>query len=296
MTSLSDYIEAVFNTVREPLLLLDPVLRVKQANRSFYELFRVSENETVGRLVSELATGRWAVTDWTQLGKFLSRQSNSEKLYLDIEFPTIGRRHMSVNARHVQLPHEEEPTILMGLEDITSSQDLAREQRRLIHQLSAPVLTLQKQVMVLPIIGPLNAERMQQVKEKLLEDVRQHRTKVVILDVTGAAIENEGEGVAEGFRDITKASHLVGATVILTGISGEIAEKLVSLAMDQTKLTCMGDLQSGLDEANRMLGYQVIANEKLETLREALRQAKSELDVLRKKPPATSALPPKDRK
>jgi len=58
----------------------------------------------------------------------------------------------------------------------------------------------------------------------------------------------------------------------------------------------MGDLQSGLDEANRMLGYQVIANEKLETLREALRRTKSELDVLRKKPPPTSALPPKDRK
>jgi hypothetical protein len=52
-------------------------------------------------------------------------------------------------------------------------------------------------------------------------------------------------------------------------------------------------LQSGLDEANRMLGYQVIANEKLETLQEALRQAKSELDVLRKKPLAMSALPPK---
>ncbi len=293
LTRFHEYIEAVFGTVREPLLLLDPVLRVKQANRSFYELFRVSENETVGQLVSELATERWAVTDWTQLGKFLSRQSNSEKLYLDIEFPTIGRRHMSVNARHVQLPHEEEPTILMGLEDITSSQDLAREQRRLIDQLSAPVLTLQKQIMVLPIIGLLNAERMQQVKEKLLEGIREHRTKVVILDITGAAIEHEGEGVAEGFRDITKASQLVGATAILTGISGEIAEKLVSLAMDRSNLTCMGDLQSGLDEANRMLGYQVIANEKLETLQEALRQAKSELDVLRKKPLAMSALPPK---
>jgi len=293
MTHLSDYIEAVFNTVREPLLLLDPVLRVKQANRSFYELFRVSENETVGQLVSKLATERWAVTDWTQLGKFVGIQSKSENLYLDIEFPSIGHRHMRVNARPVQLPHEEEPTILMGLEDITSSQDLAREQRRLIDQLSAPVLTLQKQIMVLPIIGLLNAERMQQVKEKLLEGIREHRTKVVILDITGAAIEHEGEGVAEGFRDITKASQLVGATAILTGISGEIAEKLVSLAMDRSNLTCMGDLQSGLDEANRMLGYQVIANEKLETLQEALRQAKSELDVLRKKPLAMSALPPK---
>ncbi|HEX9472957.1 MAG TPA: CheR family methyltransferase, partial [Steroidobacteraceae bacterium] len=292
MTDLSNYIEAVFNTVREPLLLLDPVLRVKQANRSFYELTHSSKNETVGRFVSELATRRWAVTDWTQLGNFLSRQSNSERLYLDIEFPSIGRRHMSVNARRVQLPHEEEPTILMGLEDITNSQDLAREQQRLIHQLSAPVLTLQKQIMVLPIIGALSAERMQQVKEKLLEGVRQHRAKVVILDITGAVIEHEGEGVAESFRDITKAAKLVGAIAILTGISGEIAEKLVSLAMDRSDLTCMGDLQRGLDEANRMLGYQVIANENLETLRESLRQAKSELDVLRKTPLTTSALPP----
>jgi len=104
MTHLSDYIEAVFNTVREPLLLLDPVLRVKQANRSFYELFRVSEDETVGQLVSKLATERWAVTDWTQLGKFVGIQSKSENLYLDIEFPSIGRRHMRVNARSVQLP------------------------------------------------------------------------------------------------------------------------------------------------------------------------------------------------
>jgi two-component system CheB/CheR fusion protein len=292
MTQLSNYIEAVFNTVSEPLLLLDPVLRVKQANRSFYELFRVSEKETVGRFVSELATGRWAVTDWPQLGKFLGEQSKSENLYLDLEFPSIGHRHIRVNARPVQLPQDEDPTILMALEDITSTQDLVREQQRLIHQLSAPVLTLQKQIMVLPIIGLLNAERMQQVKATLLEGVRQHRAKVVILDITGAAIENEGEGVAKGFQDITKASQLVGATAILTGISREIAERLVSLVMDRSKLTTMGDLQSGLAEANRMLGYQVIANEELEILR----QAKRELDVLRKKQFITSALPPKDRK
>ncbi|MBI4564127.1 MAG: PAS domain-containing protein [Planctomycetes bacterium] len=288
-----DYLEAVFNTVRDPLLLLDPVLRVKQANRAFYELFRISENETVGRFVGELATERWAVTDWNQVGKFLVGQSDSENISLEIEVPSLGRRHMRVNARPVQLPHEGEPTILMALEDITSSQDLAREQRRLIRQLSAPVLPLQKQIVVLPIIGLLNAERMHQVREKLLEAVRQHRAKMVILDITGAAIEKEGKGVAEGFLDITKVSQLVGATVILTGISSEIAQELVSLNMDRSKLTSMGDLQSGLDEANRMLGCQVIANQDLETLREALRQAKRELDVLRKKQPAASALPPR---
>jgi len=106
--------------------------------------FRVSENETVGRFVSELATGRWAVTDWTQLGKFLARQSNSEYFTLEVEFPSIGRRRMRVNARPVRLPREEELTLLMALEDITSSEDLAREQQRLIQQLSSPVLPFQK--------------------------------------------------------------------------------------------------------------------------------------------------------
>ena len=293
LTSLNDYIEAVFNTVREPLLLLSPDLRVKQANRSFYELFRVSENETVGRFVSELATGRWAVTDWTQLGKFLARQSNSEYFTLEVEFPSIGRRRMRVNARPVRLPREEELTLLMALEDITSSEDLAREQQRLIQQLSSPVLPFQNQVLLVPIIGTLNLERMGQLKEKLLESIRRNRAKVVILDITGVKVEPESEGVAEGFREVLQTSKLLGATIILTGISSETAQSLVELAVDRSTASSVGDLERGLYEADRILGYQRIPVCELNALREELRQAKHKLDALQKKQPNTLALPAK---
>ena len=293
LTSLNDYIEAVFNTVREPLLLLSPDLRVKQANRSFYELFRVSENETVGRFVSELATGRWAVTDWTQLGKFLARQSNSEYFTLEVEFPSIGRRRMRVNARPVRLPREEELTLLMALEDITSSEDLAREQQRLIQQLSSPVLPFQNQVLLVPIIGTLNLERMGQLKEKLLESIRRNRAKVVILDITGVKVEPESEGVAEGFREVLQTSKLLGATIILTGISSETAQSLVELAVDRSTASSVGDLERGLYEADRILGYQRIPVCELNALREELRQAKHKLDALQKEQPNTLALPAK---
>jgi len=296
LTSLNDYIEAVFNTVREPLLLLSPDLRVKQVNRSFYELFRVSENETVGRFVSELATGPWAVSDWTQLAKFLARQSNSEYLTLEVEFPSIGRRRMRVNARLVRLPREEEVTLLMALEDITSSADLAREQQRLIQQLSSPVLPFQNQVVLVPIIGKLNLERMGQLREKLLESIRRNRTKIVILDITGVVIEPESEGVPQGFREVLQASRLLGATVILTGISSETAQSLVELAVDQSTVSSVADLERGLDEANRILGYQRIPISELNALREELRLAKYKLDALQKKQPNTSALAPKDGK
>ena len=293
LTSLNDYIEAVFNTVREPLLLLSPDLRVKQANRSFYELFRVSENETVGRFVSELATGPWAVSDWTQLGKFLARQSNSEYFTLEVEFPSIGRRRMRVNARPVRLPREEELTLLMALEDITSSEDLAREQQRLIQQLSSPVLPFQNQVLLVPIIGTLNLERMGQLKEKLLESIRRNRAKVVILDITGVKVEPESEGVAEGFREVLQTSKLLGATIILTGISSETAQSLVELAVDRSTASSVGDLERGLYEADRILGYQRIPVCELNALREELRQAKHKLDALQKEQPNTLALPAK---
>jgi len=296
LTSLNDYIEAVFNTVREPLLLLSPDLRVKQANRSFYELFRVSENETVGRFVSELATGPWAVSDWTQLGKFLARQSNSEYFTLEVEFPSIGRRRMRVNARSVRLPREEELTLLMALEDITSGEDLAREQQRLIQQLSSPVLPFQNRTVLVPIIGTLDLERMGQLKEKLLESIRRNRAKVVILDITGVGIGPESEGVAEGFREVLQTSKLLGATVILTGISSETAQSLVELAVDRSTASSVGDLERGLYEADRILGYQRIPVCELNALREELRQAKHKLDALQKKQPNTSALPPKDGK
>src|SRR5260370_19271625 len=137
--------------------------------------------------------------------------------------PAVGRRRLKVNAGSVLVPREEEPTILMAMEDITSESLVHEQQQRLIRQLSAPVLPLQKQILVVPIIGPLNSERMRQVKEKLLEFIRQRRTRIVILDLTGAAIENEDEEVVKSFSDITKASKLVGTIAILTGISSVIA-------------------------------------------------------------------------
>jgi rsbT co-antagonist protein RsbR len=170
----------------------------------------------------------------------------------------------------------------LALEDITSESLVHEQQQRLIRQLSAPVLPLQKQILVVPIIGPLNPERMRQVKEKLLESIRLHRTRIVILDLTGAAIENEEEEVVGGLSDITKASKLVGAIVILTGISSGIAQKLVNLGGDRPKLTGRAHLERGFDEANRILGYQRIANTDLHSLREELRQANLELDRLRK--------------
>lgn len=290
LTRLHDYVEAVFNTVRQPLLLLDPALRVKQANRAFYDLFRVSEEETVGRPVGAASTGRWDPADLLRLQTVLSGKADFDMFVTDADFPEVGRRNLDISARCVRLPVEDEPTLLLAIEDI-STHIRVRKQQQLIEQLSNPVLPLQNHIVLLPIIGMLDLERLRQLKEKLPQAIRQHRAKIAILDITGARLEPESKDVERGFMEILQEAKLLGATVILTGISGETAQDLVNFGVDPSKVSSVGDLQSGFDEASARLGYQRILTSELDALREELRKAKHELDAQREEEPTTSALP-----
>ena len=57
---------------------------------------------------------------------------------------------------------------------------------------------------------------------------------------------------------IEEAERLLGATVIVTGLSPEIAQTLVNIGVDLTKMNTVGDLQGGIEEAERLLGYKVL--------------------------------------
>ena len=67
--------------------------------------------------------------------------------------------------------------------------------------------------------------------------------------------------VANHLLQTVDATRLMGASVIVTGLSSEIALTLVTIGVDLTKINAVGDLQGGLEEAERVLGYKVIRNE-----------------------------------
>src|SRR5688500_16468094 len=60
---IQNYAQNIVDTVREPLLILDATLRVRSANRAFYQTFHVSPGETEGRLIYELGNGQWDIPD-----------------------------------------------------------------------------------------------------------------------------------------------------------------------------------------------------------------------------------------
>ena len=88
---------------------------------------------------------------------------------------------------------------------------------------------------------------------QLLNGIRTHRAKVVVIDITG--VPSIDGTVANHLVQTVDASRLMGAEVIITGLSPDIAQTLVTIGVDLTKMDTVGDLQGGLEEAERMLGY-----------------------------------------
>jgi rsbT co-antagonist protein RsbR len=142
---------------------------------------------------------------------------------------------------------------MVAVSFVQERERVIRDQQEAIRELSTPVLQVRERLLILPIIGILDAARARQLTEQLLKAIRAHRAKVVVIDITG--VPDVDEGVANSLVQTVDASKLMGASVIITGLSSEIAGTLVTIGVDLSKMDTVGDLQEGIEEAERLLGY-----------------------------------------
>ncbi len=133
---------------------------------------------------------------------------------------------------------------------------IIRQQQEAIRELSTPVLQVRERLLILPIIGLIDPQRARQLTEQLLHGIRGTRAKVVVMDITG--VPSIDANVANYLVQTVDAARLMGATVIVTGLSPEIAQTLVVIGVDLSKMDTVGDLQGGIEKAERMVGYKVV--------------------------------------
>src|SRR5262245_30302003 len=150
-------------------------------------------------------------------------------------------------------------TVAVGF--VQERERVIREQQEAIRELSTPVLQVRERLLILPIIGVIDAQRARQLTQQLLRAIRNNRARVVVIDITG--VPSVDAKVANHLLRTVDATRLMGASVIVTGLSSEIALTLVTIGVDLTKINAVGDLQGGLEEAERVLGYQVIRDESI---------------------------------
>ncbi|HJS57914.1 MAG TPA: STAS domain-containing protein [Vicinamibacteria bacterium] len=144
-------------------------------------------------------------------------------------------------------------TVAIGF--VQERERIIRQQQEAIRELSTPVLQVRDRLLILPIIGVIDPQRARQLTEQLLRGIRANRAKVVVVDITG--VPSVDATVANHLVQTVDASRLMGANVIVTGLSSEIAQTLVTIGVDLGKINAVGDLQGGIEEAERLLGYKV---------------------------------------
>src|SRR5450830_1852427 len=121
----SEYAENIINTVREPLIALDQDLRVVNASRSFYEVFRVNHEQTVGQLIYDLGNKQWDIPKLRELLEtILPQKATFDNYEVEHDFATIGRRIMLLNARQIERTMGKERIILLAIEDITERREI----------------------------------------------------------------------------------------------------------------------------------------------------------------------------
>jgi anti-anti-sigma regulatory factor len=187
------------------------------------------------------------------LAKALQATQALEKAYAEIE--------KRVEERTAELQREIAERKRAQEESAQLQQEVIEAQRRTLQELSTPIIPVMDRIIVMPLIGGIDDMRARDITRRLLAGIRQHRARVVIVDITGVPAVDSG--VANYLTRAIQAARLKGARTIVTGISDAVAETVVDLGIDWigsesgAEINTLNDLQTGLLAALNSLGIKL---------------------------------------
>lgn len=225
------YGDDIIATLREPFLVLDHDLRVRTANRSFYDTFRVSKEETENRLVYDLGNGQW---DIPTLRKLLDEVLSRNRLVHDYEmehiFPTLGRKIMLLNARPFPPDSRHPELILLAVEDVTEIHERADELADL-HRRKDEFLAMLSHELRNPLAPILNAVSMLRLQK---DETRLQQQARGIIERQVTQLTRLVDDLMEVSRITTGRVQLRNDRVVVSGIVERAVESAQPL-MDQRR-------------------------------------------------------------
>jgi rsbT co-antagonist protein RsbR len=143
-----------------------------------------------------------------------------------------------------------------GIADQAVLQDTIAQQRATISELQTPVIQVWEGILALPIVGTVDTARAQDMTEALLERIVATGSEIVLLDITGVPVVDTA--VARHLLETVAAARLLGADVLIVGLSSRTAMTLVQLGIDLSHVTTRATLAKWLEFAFRRLGLTVV--------------------------------------
>jgi PAS domain S-box-containing protein len=147
-----EYAEALVDTVREPLVVLDGDLRIHSANRSFYQVFNVKPEETLGEFIYDLGNRQWNISKLRELlEEILPQNTRFHGFEVEHDFEMIGKKIMLLNARRIERKSEGRQLILLAIEDITDRKRAEKKREKLVKELQEALAKVKTLSGLLPI-------------------------------------------------------------------------------------------------------------------------------------------------
>ena len=134
---------------------------------------------------------------------------------------------------------------------VAANEGVIEGQQRAIRQLSTPVLQLRPGLLILPMVGELDRDRLDQMRALMLRGIRERRARAIVLDITG--VPEIDSVAANALIGSVTSARMMGAETIISGLSAEIAQTLVTVGIDLSIVVSAGDLQGGIELAERHL-------------------------------------------
>jgi PAS domain S-box-containing protein len=163
------------------------------------------------------------------------------------EFPlelAIGEMRLGDQHRFIAIAHDLTERKREAEERAALQERIIQAQAATLAELSTPLIPINDQVMVMPLVGAIDSDRAGQVLQTLLHGIERSRARVAILDITGVPIVDTQ--VAKSLVVAAQAVRLLGARMVLTGIRPEVAQTLVGLGVDLGEIITQSSLQSGI--------------------------------------------------
>ncbi|MGN8647991.1 STAS domain-containing protein [Gracilibacillus sp. HCP3S3_G5_1] len=141
--------------------------------------------------------------------------------------------------------------------------DMVSKQKVVLEELSSPLIPVVEGITIMPLIGTIDEERGQLINQKLLTGVVEHRSEVVLVDITG--VPTVDTMVAHYIVQAAEAVRLIGATCILVGIRPEISQTLSTLGIDLSKFITKSSLKQGFEKALKITNRDILSNKQQTT-------------------------------
>lgn len=244
------YLDNIFASLPDALFVTTQVGAIRSVNNAAVDMLGYMRRELIGKPLSEFVP--------LDLGSSSIHQLRGEELVLVDKQGTSLVVSCSASALYNESRFDGFVCILHDItgrkradEERQRLHDELREQAEIIRRMSTPLIPISDEIMVMPLVGAVDAQRADQILSSILTGIATNHPRVAIIDIT--ALAGVDADVANTILRAASAARLLGVDVYLTGMRAEVARTLIETGLDLSGIVTCSTLKTGIALSTKRL-------------------------------------------